>query len=31
MAAAARDDADALRARLDAREGKAAKPGKKAV
>src|SRR3569623_2101197 len=31
MAAAARDDADALRARLDALEGKAAKPGKQAV
>jgi BMFP domain-containing protein YqiC len=30
MAAAARDDADALRARLDALEGKAAKPAKKA-
>jgi len=30
MAAAARDDADALRARLDALEAKAAKPAKKA-
>jgi len=31
MAAAARDDADALRARLDALEAKAGKPAKKAV
>ena len=31
MAAAARDEADVLRARLDALEAKAAKPAKKAV
>lgn len=31
MAAAARDEAEALRARLDALEAKAAKPAKKAV
>ena len=31
MAAAARDDADALRARIDALEAKAGKPAKKAV